>query len=180
MEFCSINACSLITNCWKIMKIDQQNIKIFSTTICNFRNDDIVCGLFRNSLNWSIKTLASNLNVCEEEAASYIRSYYEEFPDLEKFIKENSEYPMKNNGYIKTELGDVLRCPDYRYLYKPDPYRKGSYRVDNRIVSKLNSAGINYRIQSFSAIALASGFEHVIQKALEENKLIRNIIVVHK
>ena len=37
----------------------------------------------------------------------------------------------------------------------------------------------NYRIQSFSAISLASGFEHVIQKSMEDNMLIRNIIVVH-
>lgn len=127
----------------------------------------------------SAKTLGQNLNVPEAEAQGYIDSLFGQFPDLEKFIKENSEYPMQHNGYINTELGDALRCTAYRFLYKDDPYRKGQKKIDNRIVSKLSSAGINYRIQSFSAVSLASGFEHVIQKSLEDNMLIRNVIVVH-
>ena len=125
----------------------------------------------------SARTLGENLNVPEHEAQGYITSLFDQFPVLEKFIEENSNFPINNGGYVKTELGDTLRVPEYRFLYKDDP-RRGRV-LDGRVVAKLGSAGINYRIQSFSALSLASGFEHVIQEAMEENKLVRNIIVVH-
>lgn len=128
----------------------------------------------------SARTLGTNLNVPEAEAQGYIDSLFGQFPVLEKFIEANSCYPMQHNGYINTELGDALRCTAYRFLYKEDSRRPGQKKIDNRIVAKLRSAGINYRIQSFSAVSLASGFEHVIQKSLEDNMLIRNVIVVHK
>ena len=126
----------------------------------------------------SARTLGENLNVPTEEAQGYIDSLFGQFPVLEKFIEENSSFPINNGGYVKTELGDALRCPNYRYLYKTDP-KTGKKKLDGSVVSKLNSAGINYRIQSFSAVSLASGFEHVIQVALDKNMLIRNVIVVH-
>ena len=91
----------------------------------------------------SAKTLGTNLNVPELEAQGYIDALFGQFPDLEGFIKENSEYPMKHNGYINTELGDALRCTAYRFLYKDDPYHKGQKKIDNRIVAKLGSAGIS-------------------------------------
>ena len=128
----------------------------------------------------SARTLGTTLNVPEVEAQGYIDSLFGQFPALEKFIEENSNFPMQHGGYINTELGDTLRCTAYRFLYKDDPYRKGQKKIDNRVVAKLSSAGINYRIQSFSAVSLASGFEHVIQKSLEDDMLIRNVIVVHK
>lgn len=127
----------------------------------------------------SARTLGTNLNVPEQEAQGYINALFGQFPTLETFISENSEFPLRNNGYIKTELGDTLRCSSWRYLYVDDPKRPGKKKIDNRVVTKLGSAGINYRIQSFSAVSLASGFEHNIQVAMKENKLIRNIIVVH-
>lgn len=127
----------------------------------------------------SARTLGTTLNVPEVEAQGYIDSLFGQFPALEKFIEENSNFPMQHGGYINTELGDTLRCTAYRFLYKDDPYRKGQKKIDNRVVAKLSSAGINYRIQSFSAVSLASGFEHVIQKSLEDDMLIRNVIVVH-
>ena len=108
----------------------------------------IVCDLNKNinqlavAYRMSAKTLGTNLNVPEWEAQGYIDSLFGQFPVLEKFINENSEYPMKHNGYIKTELGDALRCTAYRFLYKDDPYRKGQKKIDNRIVAKLGSAGI--------------------------------------
>lgn len=127
----------------------------------------------------SAKTLGEQLNVPESEAQGYITSLFNQFPTLEKFIEANSQYPINNGGYINTELGDYLRVTAYRYLYDNDPRFPGRKRINNRIVAKLGSAGINYRIQSFSAVSLASGFEHVAQEALDRNMLIRNIIVVH-
>lgn len=125
----------------------------------------------------SAKTLGTNLNVPENEAQGYIDALFSQFPILEKFIIENSEYPINHDGYINTELGDTLRASSYRYLMVKDKW--GREKKDNRVVAKLNSAGINYRIQSFSALSLASGFANVVQKAKEFNTLVRNIIVVH-
>lgn len=127
----------------------------------------------------SARTLGTNLNVPEAEAQGYIDALFGQFPQLESFILTNSNYPINHNGYIDTELGDTLRCTAWRYLWVPDKRNPGQQRKDGRVIAKLNSAGINYRIQSFSAVSLASGFEHCIQAAMDEGKLIRNIIVVH-
>lgn len=132
----------------------------------------------------SAKTLGESLNVPETEAQGYIDALFGQFPDLETFILRNSEYPINHGGYIETELGDTLRCTAWRYLWVDDKRYPGSKKRDGRVMAKLNSAGINYRIQSFSAVSLASGFEHCIQATMEEpdpekKKLIRNIIVVH-
>ena len=130
----------------------------------------------------SAKTLGESLNVPEYEAQGYVDALFGQFPDLEKFIQYNSEYPINNNGYVETELGDTLRCTAWRYLWVPDKRNPGQKRKDGRIIAKLGSAGINYRIQSFSAVSLASGFEHCIQATMKDgrlDRLIRNIIVVH-
>ena len=76
--------------------------------------DIIVCDLNKNinqlavAYRMSAKTLGTNLNVPEWEAQGYIDSLFGQFPVLEKFIKENSEYPMKHNGYINTEKQNVV------------------------------------------------------------------------
>lgn len=130
----------------------------------------------------SARTLGDNLNVPESVAQGYIDALFGQFPDLEKFIEYNSSYPINHNGYVETELGDTLRCSSWRYLWVPDPRNPGKKKRDGRIIAKLGSAGINYRIQSFSAVSLASGFEHCIQAVMEDKtkkRLIRNIIVVH-
>ena len=90
----------------------------------------------------SARTLGTNLNVPEAEAQGYIDSLFGQFPVLEKFIEENSNFPMQHGGYINTELGDALRCTAYRFLYKDNPRRPGQKIIDNRIVAKLGSAGI--------------------------------------
>ena len=86
----------------------------------------------------SAKTLGQTLNVPEHEAQGYIDSLFGQFQVLENFIKQNSEFPMKNNGYVNTELGDTLRCSAYRFLYKD----KNKTKIDNRVAAKLSSAGI--------------------------------------
>lgn len=125
----------------------------------------------------SSRTLGQQLNVSEEEAQSYIDGLFNQFPVLEKFILANSEYPINHEGYINTELGDTLRCSAYRYLYETD--RNGRKKMSGRVQAKLGSAGINYRIQSFSALSLASGFANTIQEAVKQGLIMKNIIVVH-
>lgn len=140
----------------------------------------IICENNCNIDRMSARTLGQNLNVPEEVAQGYVDSFFAQFPVLQKFIEENSNYPIHHNGKICTELGDELYASAYRFLWKDDPLHPGKKKMDGRVVAKLNSAGINYKVQSYSSLALGSGFEGVIQQAAEDQKLIRNVIVVHK
>jgi hypothetical protein len=125
----------------------------------------------------SARTLGLQLNVSEEEAKGYITSLFDQFPTLEKFIEENAAYPLSHNGYVNTELGDKLRVPEYRYLYEKDQY--GRKRFNRSAARKLDSAGINFRIQSFSSLSLTSGFSNVVQNAVKEGLYLKNIGCIH-
>lgn len=125
----------------------------------------------------SARTLGIQLNVSEEEAQGYIDALFDQFPVLEKFIEENAAYPISNNGYIKTLLGDKLRVPEFRYLYEKDQY--GRKRLNRSAARKLDSAGINFVIQGFSSLSLTSGFSNVVQEAVKEGIYLKNIGCIH-
>lgn len=125
----------------------------------------------------SARTLGQQLNVPEEEAQGYITSLFDQFPVLEKFIEENSSYPINHDGYVNTELGDRLRVPEYRFLYEKDQF--GRPRFNSSAARKLDSAGINFRIQSFSSLSLTSGFSNVVQEAVKEGIYLKNVGVIH-
>ena len=99
------------------------------------------------------------------------------FPDLKTFIEYNAAYPEQHEGFINQELGDTLRATTWRFVNYTDQY--GRPRVDKGKLAKVSRAGINYKIQSFSAIALANGFNHVVERAREVGIPMTNIIVVH-
>lgn len=125
----------------------------------------------------SAASLAKALNVSTEEAQSYLDALFNEFPQMAEFINKEASYPINHNGYVNTVFGDVLRSPDYRFLYEVD--RFGRKRLNRRIVSKLDSCGINYKIQSSSALSLASSFDNMIKEANKRNLPIYSIGVIH-
>lgn len=125
----------------------------------------------------SARTLALQLNVSEDEAQGYIDSLFNQFPVLENFIEKNASYPINHNGYINTILGDKLRVPEYRYLYEKDQY--GRKKLNRSAVRKLDSAGINFVIQSFSSLSLTLGFSNVVQEAVKNKMYLKNIGLIH-
>lgn len=122
-------------------------------------------------------TLGVQLNIPEDQAQALIDTLFAQFPDLKTFIEYNAGFPEKHEGFINQELGDTLRCSTWRYVNYRDA--RGNMRVDRGKLSKVSRAGINYKIQSFSAIALANGFNHVVERAREVGIPMTNIIVVH-
>ena len=125
----------------------------------------------------SSKTLGEQLNIPENQAQALIDTLFAQFPDLRTFIEYNAAYPEKHEGFINQELGDTLRCSTWRFVNYRDS--SGRMRVDKGKLSKVSRAGINYKIQSFSALALANGFNHVVERAREVKIPMTNIIVVH-
>ena len=125
----------------------------------------------------SSRTLGEQLNIPENQAQALIDTLFAQFPDLRTFIEYNAAYPEKHEGFINQELGDTLRCSTWRFVNYRDS--SGRMRVDKGKLSKVSRAGINYKIQSFSALALANGFNHVVERAREVKIPMTNIIVVH-
>ena len=67
------------------------------------------------------KALAEDLKITLEEADKLIKSFFSEFPNVDKFIKESQKF-AKTYGYVKTNWGRKRRLPDmlldkYEYTY---------------------------------------------------------------
>lgn len=125
----------------------------------------------------SSKTLGAQLNISEQAAQALIDTLFGQFPKLKDFIEYNANYPEHHDGFINQELGDTLRVTTWRFVKYRDEY--GRLKTDRGKLAKVSRAGINYKIQSFSAIALANGFNHVVERAREIGIPMTNIIVVH-
>lgn len=67
------------------------------------------------------KALAEDLKITLDEADKLIKSFFSEFPNVDKFIKESQKF-AKTYGYVKTNWGRKRRLPDmlldkYEYTY---------------------------------------------------------------
>lgn len=125
----------------------------------------------------SARTLGQNLNVPEQEAQGLIDTLFNEFPTLKGFIEAQCGYPETHDGLVNTFLGDHLQCTDWRYRWKLD--KNGHKVIDHMKIAKCQRAGINYKIQNYSAVSLANGFNNVQIQAKKKGILAKNIIVVH-
>ena len=100
------------------------------------------------------KALAEDLKITLEEASTLMSSFFNEFPNVRKFIDESQLF-AKQNGYVKTLWGRKRRLPDmlldkYEYSYENgiskdfDPlgdYSDGvetSQEVSEELVNKWN------------------------------------------
>lgn len=95
-----------------------------------------------------------------EVAKKYKKDFLDAMPELEKFINERVNYPSRENPSVLTILGDYLE------LYSWDE-------------SRWKRQGINFCIQSFSAMALVCGFENMVRTAFHDGLVFSPIGTVH-
>lgn len=68
------------------------------------------------------KALAEDLKISLDEASNLMKAFFDEFPNVKKFIYESQEF-AKIHGYVKTFWGRKRRLPDmlldkYEYSYE--------------------------------------------------------------
>lgn len=95
-----------------------------------------------------------------EVAKKYKKDFLDAMPELEKFIQDRMEYPSWDDPSVKTILGDYLP------LYEWDEHR-------------WKRQGINFCIQSFSALVLVNGFENMVRTAIHDGLTFSPIGTVH-
>jgi hypothetical protein len=105
-------------------------------------------------------SLASMTGKPMNVAKKYKRDFLDAMPKLEEFIEDRMNYPSEENPCVKTILGDYLE------LYPWDEPR-------------WKRQGINFCIQSFSAIALVAGFENMVRTAIHDGLTFSPIGTVH-
>ena len=122
----------------------------------------------------SVRTLAGRLQVQEALAQELVDTMMSEFKVLKQYIDKNMAYPEKHEGFINQVYGDTLRSRSWRFAKKPD----GSF--DKFELLKVQRHGINWLIQSSSALTLAAGFYNNVKECRKELGInLVPIIVVH-
>lgn len=82
--------------------------------------------------------LAKQMKCSEEEAQTYIDKYFNKFPGVKKSMEE-SDYEIRNNGYVTNLFGYRRRFTPSTFYGKTD-YTPGDFRE-----------GFNFKIQSLGA-----------------------------
>ena len=88
-----------------------------------------------------VNALASRLNITKEDAQNIVDQIYTSYPKLREYVKEQQEYPLMNNGKVKTFFGDVLIVDEWKYYLKAtNSYEKKS------LAARISREGCNYPI----------------------------------
>lgn len=119
------------------------------------------------------KTLAGRLGVPEPLAETLVNTMMSEFCVLKQYIDANMAWPGQHNGYIRQVYGDTLRSRSWPYRIKPDG------RLDKFADLQVQRHGINWLIQSGSALTLAAGFYNNVIEGRHDDIMLIPIIVVH-
>lgn len=108
-----------------------------------------------------ITSLSSMTGKPKKVAQKYKDEFFDAMPKLKEFIEGRMNYPNWDNGpSVWTILGDYLE------LYPWDEYR-------------WSRQGINFCIQSFSALVLINGFENLVRTAIADNLIFSPVGTVH-
>src|SRR5262245_56887595 len=100
--------------------------------------------------------LANQLSIAREEAAAYIKKYFERFPGIRAYMDETKEF-CRRNGYVTTLFG--------RKCYYPE------IKASNASIRSFNErAAINARLQGTAADIIRRAMIR-IEEALAEKKL---------
>jgi DNA polymerase-1 len=100
--------------------------------------------------------LANQLGIAREEAAAYIKKYFERFPGIRAYMDETREFCRKH-GYVETLFGRKCHYPDIR--------------ASNASVRSFNErAAINARLQGTAADIIRRAMIRM-EDALAEKKL---------
>jgi DNA polymerase-1 len=110
--------------------------------------------------------LANQLSIPREEAADYIRKYFQRFPGIRDYMDETKEF-ARRNGYVETIFGRRIHYPDIK--------------ASNPSIRAFNErASINARLQGTAADIIRRAMIR-IEPALEtaELKSTRMLLQVH-
>lgn len=100
--------------------------------------------------------LANQLGIAREEAAAYIKKYFERFPGIRAYMDETRDF-CRNHGYVTTLFGRKCHYPDIK--------------ASNASVRAFNErAAINARLQGTAADIIRRAMTRV-EEALAEKKL---------
>ena len=120
------------------------------------------------------KTMSTRIGIEVSLAQELIDTMMSEFKVLKQYIVENMAYPERHQGFLNQIYGDTLRSRSWRFANKPD----GS--IDKFEMLKVQRHGINWIIQSSSALTLAAGFYNNVKECRKELGInLVPIIVVH-
>lgn len=89
------------------------------------------------------KSLAERLNATEEEAEDIIQGLYKSFPKLREYVASQQQYPLNNNGYINTMLGDKLQVQEWKYYQAAT-----SQREKKNQEARIQRLGVNLPINN--------------------------------
>lgn len=87
------------------------------------------------------KSLSERLNATEEEAEDIIQGLYKSFPKLREYVASQQQYPLNNNGYINTMLGDKLQVQEWKYYQNSH-----SQKEKNNLKARIERLGVNLPI----------------------------------
>lgn len=122
----------------------------------------------------TVKSLSQRIQTPLEVAQELVDTMMNEFSTLRDFIAEAMAFPEKHDGFVNQVYGDTLRSRSWRFAKKPD----GS--VDKFEMLKVQRHGINWVVQSSSALTLAAGFYNNVRECRKELDMnLVPIIVVH-
>lgn len=110
------------------------------------------------------QSLADRLECSVQESEDIIQGLYKSFPKLREYVDIQSQYPLDNNGYVNTMLGDKLQLPEFtEYLPKAKDDRER-----NNIIAKIRRLGVNLPIQGGTSSIMSSGFFNDIRVSLDK------------
>jgi DNA polymerase-1 len=109
--------------------------------------------------------LASQLGIGREEAAAYIKKYFERFPGIRDYIEETKKF-AKQNGYVLTLFGRKCHYPEIR--------------ASNASVRSFNErAAVNARLQGSAADIIRRAMIRMDEALAKQRLAARMLLQVH-
>ena len=142
----------------KVFKVEKEEVTPLMRRNAKAVNFGIIYGISEYGLAKNIKTIA-------QEARAYINSYFEEFPEVKRYMNENVAF-AKQTGYAKTLLG--RRRYIRELLAESTALRQFGERV-----------AMNMPLQGSSADIIKVAMINVAKRLKEENLQAILILQVH-
>jgi len=119
--------------------------------------------------------LANAFNVSEEIGKKYLQAFYDAYPEVAVYIKNNREF-AKKHGYVKTLLGRKRRLPQLTYIGKDSFFNKNNSSFD---VGNLLNAAINAPVQGTSGQTTLIAMTNIWKEFKKRNLKSKILINVH-
>lgn len=123
------------------------------------------------------QNLAARLECSIQEAENIIQGLYKSFPRLREYVDEQAQYPLDNDGYVNTMLGDKLQLPEFtEYLPKAKDDKER-----NNVIARIRRLGVNLPIQGGTSSIMQHGFFNNIRASIETgwDRILQPLITVH-